>query len=93
MNMGQAFNFPAVYLDRELSFRLEISFVLGVVAVLLLVILPKSNATLRNSSLASSYGKNNLRIKFQKILGIFWIIDGLLQAQSDMPRGFIPMVV
>ncbi len=93
MNMGQAFNFPSQYLMHLLSVRLEVSFLLGLgILSALFAFSPIKDRLTRIDANFFSLG-GSVKFVFQKVLGMFWILDGLLQAQPSMPRGFIPMVV
>ncbi len=91
--MGQAYNFPSAYLTRLISSRLEISVLLGLVVVGALLAIPAIRNYFAKSQTGFLFDSGSTKILFQKILGLFWFLDGLLQAQPSMPREFIPMVV
>ncbi len=107
MNMPPSSNLPAQYVDSLVTHRSEIAL-LAVAAVALVLAaggMRRRAGADGGSSGGSSGGPGGsglagmgsrepparrvLRMGF----GCLWIVDGLLQAQSAMPRQFVPMVI
>lgn len=96
--MGQGANLPARFLDDLLSQRAELVVVLAAVAVGLWMLWHRHRTgptdwwgAGRASQVSSTEppARRVLRLG----LGWLWLLDGLLQAQPDMPRQFAPMVL
>lgn len=98
-SMGSEPNFPAQYLDARLGSVAEVALL-----ALFVVVMAGWWWTRRSVSPAAAPpvglrwwerfeagppGRTLLQVG----IGALWVIDGLLQAQSSMPRQFVPMVI
>jgi len=98
-SMGSEANFPAQYLDARLGSVAEIALL-----ALFVVVMAGWWWTRRSASPAAAPPVGRPwwarfeagppgRTLLQVGIGALWVIDGLLQAQSSMPRQFVPMVI